>query len=209
MSVVNYGYFLFGIFIFCSWRLFHHINYFKRTPTPVPGKSSVTFFTFGAIYFLVLINLFQNIDLTYGYDCLTLLPSVLIILGLINFWGESFIAPTKNYLFALGLGVLIGTASLGISYFAFLNAGIPFISGFLELIPYLLGLIIGVIAGKLIYVFFLKRRYPNWNTPLWQINNLWRIINHTAFLFSLLILAVLEGLLQMESNSLIYLFISF
>lgn len=209
MATVNYGYFLFGIFIFFTWRLLHLINYFKRTPYPVPGRSSLWFFIFGSIYILVLINTFQNIDLAYGFDYLTLVPSILIVLAIINFWGESFIAPTKNYLIALGLGALVGTATLMISYYAFLSAGIPYLSSYFELIPILLGLLIGAIAGIIIYSYVLKARKPDWNTPLWHLNKFWDLVNHSSFLLAIMIFAVIEATLQLHSNSLFLLFTSF
>jgi hypothetical protein len=205
MGVINYGYFLYGIFLFFMWRLFHLLDYFKRTPYPVPGRSSVWFFIFGSGYLLVLINIFQNANSTYGFDYLIIIPSVLIILALINLIGESFVAPTKNYLIALGLGVLIGTITLICTRFIFIGG----ISSYLQLIPFLLGLLVGGIGGLVIYKLLLKPHYSNWNTPLWHLNKFWDIFNHSAFLIIIGIIAFIEATLQLKSTSLFYFFSSF
>ncbi|HUX98486.1 MAG TPA: hypothetical protein VMV49_02915 [Candidatus Deferrimicrobium sp.] len=204
MGVINYGYFLYGIFLFFMWRLFHLLSYFKRTPYPVPGRSSVWFFIFGSGYLLVLINIFQNANFTYGFDYLIIIPAVLIILALINLIGESFVAPTKNYLIALGLGVLIGTITLICTRLIFTGG----ISSYLQLIPFLLGLLVGGIAGLVIYKFLLKPHYPNWNTTLWHLHKFWDIFNHSAFLVLIAILAFIEATLQLKSTSLFYFFTS-
>jgi len=209
MGVVNYSYFLFGIVILFASRLLDKLAYFKQPQYPIPGSRSAMSFIWGSIFFLVLINLFQNINMDYGLDFLILVPSVLIILAIITFWGESFVAPTKNYLAALGCGILIGTITLIISYFAFLSAGIPYISSYLELVPVLLGLLVGLIAGKLIFTFILQRRKPDWNTSLWHLNKLWDLVNHSSFLIAILIFAVIEGTLQLHSSSLSLIFSSF
>jgi len=208
MTNINYAYFLYGIFIFFIWRLFHLFNYFKRTPYPKPSASSVIFFLFGSGYILLLINMFQNVDFTYGFDYLVLLPSLFIIFGLINFYSESFIAPTMNYVIALGFGTLIGTITYFISDFVFLNTGIESITSYLVLVPPILGLIIGLIIGKLFYAYFLKPRYQDWNSPLWQINKFWDMINSSAFLLIVAVLAFIEATLQLQANSLVYIFSS-
>lgn len=209
MGVVNYGYFLFGIFILFSWRVLNKLKFFQQPTYPSPGGKSAMSFIWGSIYFLVLINTFQNVDMAYGLDFLIIVPSVLIILAILTFWGESFIAPTKNYLIALGFGVLVGAITLIISYFAFLSAGIPYISSYLELLPVLLCLIVGLMAGKLFNSLILKRYKPNWNTPLWQCTKLWDFINHSSFLIALIIFAAIEGTLQLHSSSLSLIFSSY
>jgi len=206
MTNVNYAYFLYGIVIFFAWRLFHLFNYFKRTPYPRPSASSVIFFLFGSGYILLLINMFQNVDLSYGFDYLVLLPSIFMILGIINFYTESFIAPTINYLIALGFGTLIGIITYFISDLVFLNTGIESITSYLALIPSVLGLVIGGIAGILFYAYFLKPRYLDWNSPLWQRNKVWDIINSHLFLLTIAILAFIEATLQLQANSLVYVF---
>ncbi len=207
MGTVNYFYLIYGIVLFFAWRLIHHFNFLKRRPYPKPGGSSAVFFVVGSGYFLALINIFQNVDFSYGFDNLILIPTILMIVAILNFWGESFIAPTKNYLISLGIGTLIGTVAYFILQYGILSSGLH--SSYLELIPILVGLPIGAIAGTLIHFFVIKRRFPDWNTPLWQINKLWDKINHIAFLLFFATIGFIEATLQLRSDSLFYLFTSF
>lgn len=209
MVLVNYGYFLFGIFIFLAWRIFHLFSYFKRTPYPNPGPSSAIFFAIGAGYIILIVNIFQNIDLAYGFDYLTLLPTIIISMACINFFSESLIAPTKNYLIALGIGSGIGFVAIIIIDYVFQIFRLGDISSYLIAVPVLSGLLIGLISGSLIYQYFLQNRYPAWNQTLWQIHKYWDIINHSTFLVMLATLTIIEALLQWYSTSLILLITSY
>lgn len=200
MTVINYGYFLWGVVLLFAWRLFHLIPYFKRTPYPTPGTSSVWFFCLGSFYFLLLINMYQNIDLAYGFDLLVLLPTIIFILTIVNFWGESLITPSKNYLIALGFGALVGGITIWLFHLIFPTIGI--LSNYFELLPVLIGLIVGIIGGNILY-YFLKSRYPDWNTPLCHLHKFWDVINHTSFLLVIAVLAFIEALFQWHSTSLV------
>ena len=209
MVLVNYGYFLFGMFLFLVWRIFHLIPYFKRTPYPTPGSSSAIFFVIGAGYILLILNIFQNIDLAFGFDYLTLLPTIIFSMACINFLSESFIAPTKNYLIALILGIGIGVFAILLLDFTFQVSNLAAISSYLFAIPVLGGLLLGLIGGALIHGYFLQKRYPEWNHPLWQIHKFWDLINHSRFLVILATLTIIEALLQWHSTSLIILVTSY
>ena len=206
MAVVNYGYFLIGIVLLFAWRLFHLIPYFKRTPYPVPGRSSVWFATFGCIYLLVTINMLLHAGTALdGYKAI--LPLILFIITLTNFWGESFVAPTKNYLIALGFGILIGAVSLFISNFLFLLYNLQHILSYMQLIPFLIGILIGIGVGLIIY-HVLESRFPDWNTPLWHHHKFWDFINHSSLLLVIATIAFIEGMFQMKSTSLLILLTS-
>jgi hypothetical protein len=209
MVLVNYGYFLFGIFLFLAWRIFHLIPYFKRTPYPTPGSSSAIFFTIGAGYIILIVNIFQNIDLSYGFDCLTLLPTIIMAIACFNFFSESFIAPTKNYLVALGLGIGIGLSAIFLLNFIFQMSNLAAISSYLIIIPVIGGLLLGLIIGAFIHGYFLQNRYPRWNQPLWQIHKFWDVLNHSSFLVFLATLTIIEALLQWYSTSLILILTSY
>ena len=209
MVLVNYGYFLFGIFLFLAWRIFHLSPYFKRTPFPTPGPSSAIFFPIGAGYIILLVNIFQNIDLAYGFDFLILFPTIIIIIACINFLSESFIAPTKNYLIALSLGIGIGLPAIILLDFIFQISNLTAISSYLIALPVITGLVLGLISGVLIHRYFLLTRYPDWNQPLWQTHKFWEIINHSSFLVILATLTIIEALLQWYSTSLIQIITSY
>lgn len=208
MALINYGYFLFGLVIFFTWRLFHLHPYFKREDYPTPGWDSVWFLIWGSVILLVLINTFQNIDLTYGLDYLALLPTILFVLALINFWGESFIAPTKNYLIAILIGFLIGIVTLILTQQLVLFLKLHHILSYLELLSIVFGILAACLGGKIVYNI-LTSRYSEWNTPLWELNRFWDIINHTNFYLVILTVALIEGLIQLQSTSLIILLTSF
>lgn len=158
---------------------------------------------FGGIYTLVIINLLQNVDATLdGY--IALLPLILLSLTLLNFWGESFISPTINYLLALGFGILIGVLALLGFHHLFLLYDLNALSSYMELVPVLISILCGIFAGKILFKV-LKPRHPHWNTLLWTQKKLWDVINHNFYLLIVAIIAAIEGMFQMLSTSLIIL----
>ncbi|MHA1132385.1 MAG: hypothetical protein ACTSQQ_16480 [Candidatus Helarchaeota archaeon] len=206
MALVNYGHFMFGIALLFSWRLFHLIPYFKRTPYPTPGMSCVWFSAFGSIFLLVTINLLQNCGLDFdGYKAL--LPFILLVITLINFWGESFIAPTKSYLIALGIGLAAGIVVFFVSHYIILLKGLQHVGGYYELISLIIGIVSGILIGIFSY-FVLKAHFHNWNQPLWEAKKVWDIINSSNLLFVITTIALIEGLLQLRSTSLLLLLTS-
>ena len=207
MALVNFGYFLFGIVIFLTWRLFHLHPYFKQEKYPTPGWDSVWFLIWGSIIFLVLINIYQNIDLTYGLDFLPLLPTILFVISIINFWGESFVKPTKNYLIAMLVGFIVGTVTLILTQQLILSLNLQHIASYLELLSVVLGLLAGCLGGKIVYNI-LKSRYAEWNTTLWELHRFWDLLNHTNFYLVMITVALIEGLIQLQSTSLVTLLTS-
>ncbi len=168
--------------------------------------SCVWFSAFGSIFLLVIINLLQNSGSDFdGFKAL--LPFILLIIAIINFWGESFIAPTKNYLVALGAGILAGAIIFLSTNHLFLVLELNQIASYYQLLPLLIGVVCGIIVGVIFY-YILKPRRANWNQPLWQAKRLWDFINNKTLLFVVMTLAFIEGLLQLGSTSLLFLFTS-
>ncbi|MHA1265343.1 MAG: hypothetical protein ACTSRS_08935 [Candidatus Helarchaeota archaeon] len=205
MVLVNYGYFLFGIVLLFSWRIIHHIPYFQRTKYPTPGQN-VVWLALGGIYLLVIINMLQNVDASFD-GFLALLPLILFIFAMFNFWGGSFVSPTKNYLLTLVLTIPISVGILFLIDSLCLLTGFYTTSSYLEILPIILTVFLGIICGIIFYKYF-NRRFPNWSAPLWQAHWFWDVINHNTYLLSVAVLATIEALLQMHSTSLIILLTS-
>jgi len=217
LSVINLGYFLIGVFLFLIIKFVDRLDYFQDTELIQHRIAKVWNFIFGLGCILVLINgfftLVQVFVAVHVIDYLEIVPLILFIVVIPIFLMDSFKAPTKNYLLALGLGTAI--ASIGFVMGLILAfVGVENLVGqyvryinYILLIPFLLTSIIGVVIGTVIYYGYLKTKKEKWNDALWDISEIHDKLNNKYLLLGLSIVVFFEIFFQWQSMSLLSLFI--
>lgn len=216
LSVINLGYFLIGAFIFLCLKFIDRFEYFEKENLHMHRIARIWNFIFGMGCILVGINGIFSIIETFGavqvIDYRHVLPTILLFVCAGIFLSDSFKKPSKNYLIAIGLGVLISAIGFLVSFiFNFLGPenilGRHVMAiGYLSLIPFFIAVIIGVVAGWLIHAYYLSPKHSEWNEPLWDQVKIWKVINNQYFLIGLCILIYFEIFFQWHSTSLVSLF---
>ncbi|MBD3228074.1 MAG: hypothetical protein GF329_07780 [Candidatus Lokiarchaeota archaeon] len=216
LSVVNLGYFLYGVFIFLSLKFIDRFEYFEKANLFLRKVSRAWNFIFGMGIILVSINgIFSIIEvysMTSVIDYRNILPTILMLISSIIFLSDSFKKPTANYLISLGMGFAIAFIGFLISLIISLigpenifGHHILFIN-YILLIPVLLSILIGIAVALAVYYLYLKKKTIKWNNILWDISGCWKVINNQFFLLIICIIVFFEIFFQFHSTSIISLF---
>jgi len=216
LSVVNLGYFLYGVFIFLSIKFVDQFEYFQKENLFLQKVSRVWNLIFGLGCIIVGINgifsFIQIYNMTGVFDYQSSIPTFLIFISAVLFLSDSFRKPSGNYLIALGIGFIPSLIGFLISLIIMMigpenifGYHVIFIN-YILLIPVFLSILIGMIAAILVHKYLLKRKYSKWNTPLWDKSNIWKVMNNQFFLLVLCIVTFLEIFFQFHSTSIISLF---
>ncbi|TFF90845.1 MAG: hypothetical protein EU548_00900, partial [Promethearchaeota archaeon] len=121
LSVINLGYFLYGVFIFISIKFVDRFEYFEKGNMSFHKISKVWNFIFGLASILVAINgifsIIQIYSMTSVIDYRNIVPTILLFITAILFLSDSFKRPSANYLIALSLGLIISIIGFLITLF--------------------------------------------------------------------------------------------
>ncbi len=217
LGILNLQYFLVGAFAFMLMKFITNFDYFAKEDLFTNKMARVWHFIFGIICILVGINgifaIAQIKMMTGVLDYRHVLPTLIFFISAPIFLSDSLKNPTKNYLVALGIGVIISTVGFLITLIMGLigpenifGTHITFVN-YILLIPALGGTGFGIIVGLLLYYLWLKRKRQTWNEPLWDKSNLWSLLNNQYLLLTLSILMFFELWFQWHSTSLLTLFV--
>ena len=216
LGVVNMHYFLIGTFIFMLMKFVDRFKYFEEGEIYSGNFIKVWNFIYGSLLILIGINgifaVAQIFSSAQILDYRNLFPTILTFVSSGIFLSDSFKNPTKNYLVALGIGVLISTIAALIMLIITLigpeiifGINITYIN-YLLLIPFLITVMAAIPVCILIYYKKLKPNRMDWNEPMWDKSKSWNMLNNQFLLLALSIILFFEILFQWHSTSLISLF---
>ncbi|MHA1376912.1 MAG: hypothetical protein ACTSRG_00895 [Candidatus Helarchaeota archaeon] len=197
MHEYGISYALIVAILFLSIRL--SINMFDWKSPPSRGIRMAVDLTFGALFLL------GGIISLINFDLIKIIPIIIIFFTAILLISIGFIEPNKNFF------ILISVS--GVTYFSFfilfynlmLNSPLLYELYYIGLFSagFSLFITIGVV---IVLNIVLKRKLPENQEPLWQINKFWEIINNKYLLVILMIISMLELPFQLRSQSLILYF---
>jgi hypothetical protein len=217
LGIINLHYFLVGAFAFIFMKFITNFDYFAKDNLFTNQMAKVWHFIFGLICILVGINgifaIVQIHSMTGVIDYRHVLPTFLFFICVPIFLSDSLKNPSKNYLLALAIGVIISTVGILTSLIIGLigpenlfGTHILFVN-YILLIPILGGTGLGIIIGLLLYYLWFKRKWVTRNELLWDKSNLWALLNNQYLLLALSIIMFFECWFQWHSTSLISLLV--
>ena len=213
LGVINLCYFLVGVFVFLIMKFIVSFDYFAKEDLPTHKIAQVWHFGFGILCILVGINgIFAMIQIKGAVGVLDyrhILPTIMLFLSAVIFLSDSFKNPSKNYLVAVGIGVIISCVGFFITLILgwigpenVFGTHITYIN-YILLIPFIAAAGAGILVSIVLYYRYFKRKKEAWNDPLWDKSNLWSIINNRYFLLAFSIIMYFEIWFQWHSTSLI------
>jgi hypothetical protein len=217
LGVMNLYYFLVGVFVFLIMKFIVSFDYFAKENLPTHKIAKVWHFIFGILCILVGVNgIFAMVQIKAAvgvFDYRHVLPTIMLFLSAVIFLSDSFKNPSKNYLVALGIGVIISIVGFFITLILVwlgpenvFGTHITYIN-YLLLIPFIAASSIGMLVGLLLYYRYFKRRREAWNESLWDKSRIWSILNNQYFILAFCIIMYFEIWFQWHSTSLIALLI--
>ena len=204
--MINIGYVVLGVFFMMPFKIIYNFDWFRRDAKQ--GGLYVFYFFLGTVFIITAFNSIIIQILNGRFDYLYLLSIILLFLSGVIFISDMIEKPSKNTLYSLLLGIGVAFALYAVLYpiLCFILK-IQEILSYLEFIPLVISIFGGIIIGIIFYFYFYNNRPADWKDNLWDSRFLKILSNNNIIIIIVMILALIEGYLQINTYSLLTFFL--